>query len=161
MSPNQRTLALQARDQNAVGDTITAMGRRHDGLHHWLARVNGIGRHLDSCHCGPTHKDGNLHTVPKRYWLAGIGLALLRTCNPQARRPGQHSYISWHPLSKRILYTGIFSLAYWPSSLDSLPYTDGRADRPSIPDDGALAPGFLQLRAGQLGWTLAASQIRI
>jgi len=37
-----------ARDQHALGDTITAMGRRHDGLRQRLARVNGIGLHQDS-----------------------------------------------------------------------------------------------------------------
>jgi len=55
----------------------------------------------------------------------------------------------------------MFSLEYGPSALDSLPSTDGRADGASKPDDGAVPPGFLQLRAGQLGRTLAASRIRL
>jgi len=53
------------------------MGRRHDGLRHLLARVNGIGLHRDSCYRGPTDKDDNLLTVPEGYRLAGICPALL------------------------------------------------------------------------------------
>jgi len=53
----------------------------------------------------------------------------------------------------------MFSLEYGPSTLDNLPSTDGQANRTSKPDDGAVPPGFLQLRAGQLSRTLAARQI--
>jgi len=77
MPPNRSTAARQAWDQHALGDTIMAIGRRHDGLRHRLARVNGIGLHLVSHYRGPTDKDGNLLTVPEGYRLAGIGLALL------------------------------------------------------------------------------------
>ena len=76
MPPNQSTSARQARNQHALGHTITAMGRRHDGLPHRLAGVNGIRLHRDSCYCGPTDKDGNLITVPQGYRLAEIGPAL-------------------------------------------------------------------------------------
>jgi len=74
---NQSTASRQARDQLALGDTMTAMGRRHAGLRHRLARVNGIGLHRDCRYRGPTDKDGNLLTVPEGYRLAGIGPALL------------------------------------------------------------------------------------
>jgi len=77
MPRNQSTSARPGPDQHAPGDTITAIGRRHDGLHHPLSRVNGIGLHRDSRHRGLTDKDGNLLTVPEGYRLAGIGSALL------------------------------------------------------------------------------------
>jgi len=48
-----------------------AMGRRHDGLLHRLAIINGIGLHQDSRDREPTDKDGNLLTVPERYGPAG------------------------------------------------------------------------------------------
>jgi len=77
MPPTQSTAARQARDHHALGDTITAMGSRHDGLPHRLARVNGIGLHRDSRYRGLTDKEGNLLTVPEGYRLGGIGPALL------------------------------------------------------------------------------------
>jgi len=112
MPPNRSTAARQAQDQHALGDTITAMGRRHDGLRHRLARVNGIGLHRDSRYRGLTDKDGNLLTVLEGYRLAGIGPALLSTRHLQARRPGQHSHRSRHPIYKPILDPGMFSLEY-------------------------------------------------
>jgi len=77
MPPNRSASARQARNEHALGDTITAIGRRHDGLRHRLARVNGIRLHRDSRYCGPTDKDANVLTVPEGYRLAGIGTALL------------------------------------------------------------------------------------
>jgi len=77
MPPNQSTAARQARDQHALGHTITAMGWRHDGLRHRLARVNGNRLHRDSRYRGPTDEDGNQPTVLERYRLAVIGPALL------------------------------------------------------------------------------------
>jgi hypothetical protein len=65
------------RDQHALGDTITAMGWRHDGVHHRLDRVNGIWLHRDPRYRGPTDKDGNLLTVPEGYRLVRIGPAFL------------------------------------------------------------------------------------
>jgi hypothetical protein len=53
----------------------------------------------------------------------------------------------------------MFSLEYLSSALDSLPSADRRADRASKTDNGAVSPGFLQLRAGQLGGTLTTSRI--
>jgi hypothetical protein len=67
MPPNQSTSARPARDQHTLGDTITAMGRHHDGLRHRLARVNGIGLHRDPHYRGQTDIDGNLLTVPEGY----------------------------------------------------------------------------------------------
>jgi len=161
MPLNQSTAARQARDLQALGGTITAMGRRHNGLHHRLPRVNGIGLHRDSRYCRPSDKDGNLVTVPEGYRLAGIGLALVWTRHLQEQRSGQHSHRSRHPVYQPILDPGTFLLEYGPSFLDSVPSTDRRADGASKPDDGAVPPGFLQLRAGQLGRTLAVSGIRL
>jgi hypothetical protein len=77
MLPNQCTSARKERDQHALGDTITAMGRRHNGLRHRIASVGGIRLHRDSRQCGPTDKDRNLHTVVEGFRLTGIGPALL------------------------------------------------------------------------------------
>ena len=161
MPPNQSTSAHQARDQHALWDTITAMGRDHDGLCHRLARVNGMGLHQDSRYRGPTDKDGNLLTMWKGYWLAGIGAALLWAGHLHARRPRQHSYKLRHPVYKPILETGMVSLEYRPSALDSLPSPAGWADGAAKPDNEAVSPGSLQLRAGQLARTLAANRIRL
>jgi hypothetical protein len=77
MPLNQSTSAHPAWDKHALGDTITAMGWRHDGLNHQLGRVNGIGLHQDPRYRGPTDKDGNQLTVPERYRLGRIGPAFL------------------------------------------------------------------------------------
>ena len=153
--------ARQAQDQHALGDTFTAMGRRHNGLCYWFARVNGIGLLRDSCHCRQTDKDGNRLTMPEGYQLAGIGPALLWTSYLQAPHPRQYIYRLQYTVYKSNLDPGIFSLEYWSSALDSLPSTDRQVDRASTSHDGTESPGFLRLRAGQLSWTFAASWISL
>jgi len=161
MPPNQSPLAPRARDQHALGNMITGLGRCHQRLCNWLARVNTIRLHWDPQYHRPTETNGNLPSVPERCWLPGMGLALCWTCYLQAQCSEQLSYRLWHPVYKPLLDPGMFSVEYWPSGLDSMTSTDRRTERGSEPDDGAVFLGFLQLWAGQLGWTLTTSWIRL
>jgi len=146
-------------DVHALGDTIMVIGRRHDGRCPWLGRVNSIGLQRDSRHGGLTDKHGNLLTMLDGYWLAGIGLAPHRTRHFQARHPAQHGHRWGHPVYMLIRNARMFSFESWPSTLDSLPSIERQADRVSKPLDGAVSPGFLQLRSGQLSWTLTSNRI--
>jgi len=161
MPPNQSTLASQARDQHTFRDTITTLGSHSDGLHYQLVRVNSIGWHQDSRHGRPTEKGCNLLIVPEEYRHTGIGLALPCKRHLQAWHPGQHTYRLCHPVKKPILDPGMFSLDFWPSPLDRLPSTDGRADRASRQDNRVVYECVVQSQAGQLCGTLTTSGIRL
>jgi hypothetical protein len=65
MPPNQSVSACQAWDEQALEETIMAMGRRHDRLRDQLTIVNNNGLHRDSRCRGPTDNDDNLLTLPE------------------------------------------------------------------------------------------------
>ena len=161
MPPKQRGLPRQVLDQHALWVTPTGMGRDHNELCHWLAKVSGIGLRWDSRYHGPTDRDDNLHTVQGGYRLAGISPTLPCPHHFQAQCPRQCSYRSRHPVDKPILDLRMISLEYWPSALDSVPSTDRRAVAVSKQVDRAVSPGFLQLRAGLLSQTFATIRIGI
>jgi len=161
MPPNERTAAHQAWDQHAIGDTVTAIGRHHDGLCFWFARLKSIGLHWDSRHRGPTDKDCNLLALPEGYRLAGVGPDLLWTHYLEACCPTRHSHRLRHPVYNLNLDPGMFSLEYWPSAHDSLPSTERWVERAWKSNDGAISPSFLQLKEGQFVRTLAPSPICI
>jgi len=161
MPPNESTSARLARNQHALGGTITGMGRRHNGVHHRLARVNGFGLHRDSRHPELTAKDGTCLPCGKDIDSLELAQLVIEYVICKCSVPDNivtycgTQFTSW-------FWTQVcshFSTDYRLSTAFHT-QTDGQTGRHNQ-TDGALSPGFLQLRAGQLVRTLAASQIRL